>query len=399
MPGSCEKSWSQGQLILPLLEAAQDKASLTTREAYEAVAAAIAVLPEQRARRVRRGAQSVNAFEQDVRWAQQRARLQGLMRRVGPSDWEITGKGRAALRKARPGLVVTVFTTPAGAALWASCEDAAAHLDDGSVQLVFTSPPYPLLRQKAYGNLDERAYLDWLTAIVASWPRKLTGDGSIVLNLGDAWTPGRPHLSLYQERLLLRLEDELSLKLCQRFSWQNPSKMPAPAEWVTIRRVRVKPSIENLFWLSPHDHPYADNRAVLTPYSDSMTAMLKRGGMAAAARPAGFSMKDGAFAVDHGGAIPGNLIVAPNTASNDAYARGCRAAGLPVHPARFPAALPDFFTKFLTRPGDLVFDPFGGSMTTGASAERLGRRWIGSELHLDYLEGAALRFETLRQLR
>ena len=385
-------SYTQKQLLLPLLEATDRGPSIKISEIYAKVAERIALDPEERKRRAARGSVTTNVFEHNVRWAQQRARLDELIRRAGPSEWSITGKGKAALRRARPGVVITIFTTPNGSALWASCEDAAGHIDDGSAQLIFTSPPYPLLRQKAYGNLDEKAYLDWLTTIVATWPRKLTGDGSIVLNLGDAWMPGSPHLSLYQECLMTRLDDELSLKLCQRFHWQNPSKMPVPAEWVTVRRVRVKPSVETLWWLSPHKHPFADNRAILTPYSDRMKARLSEGGEQAARRPAGYQMAAGAFGADNGGAIPGNLITAPNTVSNDAYIRACKATNLPVHPARFPPALPEHFIKFLTRPGDVVFDPFLGSGTTGRVAENLGRRWIGSEIHLDYLESARLRF-------
>ena len=43
-----------------------------------------------------------------------------------------------------------------------------------------------------------------------------------------------------------------------------------------------------------------------------------------------------------------------------------------IHPARMPADLVEFFVKFVTDENDLVFDPFGGSNTTGAVAENLG---------------------------
>jgi DNA modification methylase len=123
-----------------------------------------------------------------------------------------------------------------------------------------------------------------------------------------------------------------------------------------------------------------------------MKAVLKRGGQEAASRPAGFEMADGAFGNDNGGAIPGNLIVAANTESNSDYICSVKAAGLPVHPTRFPAALPETFIKFLTRPTDLVFEPFGGSLTTAAVAEALDRRWVASECMLGYVLGGQLRF-------
>jgi site-specific DNA-methyltransferase (cytosine-N4-specific) len=106
---------------------------------------------------------------------------------------------------------------------------------------MFSSTPYLLVRSKEYRNEDERSYVEWLLCAAQEWPRKLTKTWSVVLNLGDAWRRGEPTLSLYQERLLIKLEDELGLKLCQRFAWQNTAKLPAPAVWVTVRRVRVKP--------------------------------------------------------------------------------------------------------------------------------------------------------------
>jgi site-specific DNA-methyltransferase (cytosine-N4-specific) len=118
-----------------------------------------------------------------------------------------------------------------------------------------------------------------------------------------------------------------------------------------------------------------------------MKAVLKKGGQEAANRPSGYTMATGAFSNDNGGAIPGNLIVAANTESNSDYIRSVKAAGLPVHPARFPAALPEMFIKFLTHPKDLVFEPFGGSLTTAAVAEALDRRWVASEWMLEYLLG------------
>lgn len=386
-------TYRQNQLVLPLIESIEEAGGQARiGSVYDAVAEKIGLPADERSARIEIGGQTYNSFERSVRWAQQRAKRTGLLRPADDRDWILTEKGKASLRYAKPGLIMTVFVTEYGEALFGSCEEAVGLLDDGSVNLIFTSPPYPLLRKKEYGNEDESKYVDWFLRLADQWPRKLASDGSVVLNLGDAWRKGEPTLSLYQERLLIRLEDRLGLKLCQRFAWNNPSKMPAPAEWVTIRRVRVKPSLENVFWLSPNAAPYADNRQVLTPYSKSMQDVLKRGGQEAASRPAGYVMEEGAFGVDNGGAIPGNLIQAANTESNSNYIRACKAQGLPVHPARFPSALPEFFIKMLTRRDDHVFDPFGGSLTTAAVAERLKRRWTSSDCVLEYLMGGQNRF-------
>lgn len=383
---------AQSQLLLPLLDVLHTApgGKHAASDACQEVAIKVGVDRAAPEAIVTYGDRKFNGFDRDVRWARQRAVFQGLLATPERGQWQITGKGRKALRQARPGVVVTLFENESGAALWASCEDACKLIEDGSVQAIITSPPYPLLREKDYGNLDERDHVEWLTSLAAQWRPLLTGDGSLVLNLGDTWQKGAPVQSLYAERLLLRLVDELGYKLCQRFEWYNPAKMPAPAEWVTVRRVRVKPALERCYWLSLNDHPYADNRNVLQPYSKSMQRVLDKGGQGAAQRPSGFAMADGAFAANNGGAIPPNLITAANTDSGSSYMQTCRAAGLPIHPARFPGALPRFFINMLTRPGDLVFEPFSGSGKTAFEAQQLGRRFVSSELVLDYAEGQRL---------
>lgn len=390
------KGLSQQQLLLPVLKSiAEAGGRARSRAICDTVAERVGISADERTRKVLAGkAGSINAFDRQVRWAQQKAKLLGLAEPLGDGQWRLTGKGRSALREARPGLVFAVFATEHGVALFARAEDAVRFIDDGSVSLIMTSPPYPLIRAKAYGNEDERRWVDWFMRVSQGWSSKLTPEGSIVLNLMDTWQKGRPHLSLYQERLLLALADA-GISLCQRFAWRNPAKLPAPAEWVTVRKVRAKPGLEQLLWLSPHDHPRADTTGVLRPYSDAMIARIRKGGEQAAKRPSGFAFAAGSFSRDNGGAIPDTLITASNTESNGEYIRACKDHGLPVHPARFPRAIPEFFIKLLTRVGDLVWDPFGGSGTVARTAEDLGRRWLTSEMILDYVLGQRLRFTSV----
>lgn len=389
---------SQKQLVLPLCEAlASTKQAKPTAWLCDAVAERIGLDSADRGQSVAIGGRQFNAFARNVRWAQQQAKAQRLVDHVGKDAWAANAKTALALTQATPGKVVTIFVTSLGRALWASCEDAVGLLEDGEVQLMLSSPPYPILRQKAYGgHSDEHQYIDWLLRILETWPRKLASNGSVVLNLGDAWNKGEPTVSLYQERLLVRLEDEFGWKLCQRFAWHNPAKLPAPAEWVNVRRVRVKPSLESVLWLAPNDMPEADNRKVLTAYSEAMRKKLDGGGETVSAhRPSGHEMSARAFATDNGGSIPTNLLIASNTASNDGYTKACKEAGLPVHPARFPAELPRFFIKMLTEPDQLVVDFFGGSGNTARQAEDLGRRWMICDRVREYLQGGAFRFTGL----
>lgn len=260
-----------------------------------------------------------------------------------------------------------------------------------SVDLVLTSPPFGLVRKKSYGNEDADAYCDWFRPFAEGFKRILKPNASLVIDIGGAWKPGTPTRSLYHFELLIMLCREFGFHLCQEHYWWNPSKLPSPAEWVNVRRTRVKDAVNSIWWLSPTPWPKASNRRVLAPYSDAMRSLLKTG-YRAKLRPSGHDISEN-FSRDNGGSVPPNVLAIANTESNGRYQSYCREKGLPVHPARFPALLPEYFIRFLTDVEDLVFDPFAGSCVTGAVAEALGRRWVCTELSEDYLSGARARFD------
>ena len=282
------------------------------------------------------------------------------------------------------------YTTVWGRAFHAHALDVLRELPGDSVALVLTSPPFALRRRKAYGNVDAADYADWFAPFAEEIYRVLRPDGSFVFELGGAWNRGSGTRSLYQYDLIVRLAREFGFHLAQEFYWYNPSKLPTPAEWVTIRRTRVKDAVNMLWWLSKTESPEADNRRVLKPYSRSMKRLL-RDGYDVAMRPSQHEISKH-FRRHNGGAIPPNLLEVPNTRSSDEYFKRCRAAGLPIHPARFPTPVPEFFVRFLTVPGQLVVDPFAGSNVTGHVAEKLGRRWLATEINADYVAGSRLRF-------
>ena len=268
-------------------------------------------------------------------------------------------------------------------------------LADNSVNLVMTSPPFALLRQKSYGNKEQSEYVDWLCSFGSKVYQKLRDDGSFVLDLGSAYNRGNPTYSLYQFRVLLQMCDCIGFHLAQPFYWHNPSALPAPIEWVNKRKMRAKNSVNTVWWLSKTEWPKSDVRNVLAPYSSRMEHLIshidefvpEEGTL----RPSGHSMGKSSWK-DNGGAIPPNMLQIPNSGSNDQYLRYCKAAGVKGHPARFPVALPEFFIKFLTEPDDLVVDIFGGSNTTGQAAEALCRRWKSFELNQEYVAASSFRF-------
>lgn len=288
-------------------------------------------------------------------------------------------------------LVRSFYRTKRGEIMWG---DSRAWLHNvakpASVDLIMTSPPFGLVRKKSYGNEDADQYCDWFRPFAEGFKRVLTDKGSLVIDIGGAWIPGQPTRSLYHFKLLIMLVEEFGFHLCQEHYWWNPSKLPSPAEWVNIRRVRVKDAVNCIWWLSKSPFPKASNRRVLQPYSKSMEHLLENG-YVAKLRPSGHDISS-KFSKNNGGSVPPNLLAVANTESNGRYQDFCREKNLPIHPARFPAALPEYFVRMLTDDGDLVVDPFAGSCVTGAVAEALDRRWVCCELSEEYLQGSLARF-------
>lgn len=296
------------------------------------------------------------------------------------------------------------YSTPRGSAFLGDSREMLAALPTGSVNLAFTSPPYALHFKKEYGNVQKDEYVEWFLSFAREVFRVLADDGSFVLNIGGSYNKGLPTRSTYHLKTLIALIDEIGFHLAQETFWYNPAKMPMPAEWVTVRRIRVKDAVEYVWWLSKTPWPKANNRRVLKAYSADMLRLNRRG-VRATVRPSGHNITSDFDKLDAGGSIPGNVIEealpdAPddllkfgNNAANDQYTRRCKEAGIKIHPARFPASLPDFFIKLLTDENDLVVDPFGGSNTTGMVAEGLRRRWLVADNVEEYLDASKFRFD------
>lgn len=278
----------------------------------------------------------------------------------------------------------------------------------GKVNLLFTSPPFPLVHKKRYGNESGDKYLSWLESLAPRFSELLAPDGSIVIELGNAWEKGLPLMSTLPLEALLAFKKAARLNLCQHVICHNPARLPSPAVWVNVRRIRLKDSYTHVWWMSPVENPKANNRRVLTPYSENMKSLLRSGKYNAGRRPSGHVISKTGFLVDHGGSIssnviemnseklPGSLLKFSGAAWDSHYRSYCKARSLPAHPARMQVDLALFFLQFLTDEDDLILDPFSGSNTTGCAAEALGRRWISIEANRDYAEGSKGRFAQFR---
>lgn len=271
-------------------------------------------------------------------------------------------------------------------------DSSVAKRYEGKIQLIFTSPPFPLNRKKKYGNLQGQKYIGWLKKFAPLLTKLLTPTGSIVLEMGNAWVSGKPVMSTLAVEALLAFLKSGNLNLAQQFICHNPARLPSPAQWVNVERIRLKDSYTHLWWMAPSERPYADNRNVLTPYSQSMLDLLKKRKYNAGRRPSEFKIGATSFFTNNNGAIPSNVLKFSNTGSSDDYQKYCRQHELQPHPARMNIGLAEFFIKFLTKPGQYVLDPFAGSNTTGSAADNLKRRWIAIEASDDYVKSSRGRF-------
>lgn len=286
------------------------------------------------------------------------------------------------------------YKTDLGEAYYGDSLKLIDTLEDNSIDLVMTSPPFGLLREKDYGNVSQEQYVDWLCQFGEKIFPKLKDSGSFVMDLGGAFTKGEPSYNLYQFRVLIKFCDDIGYKLAQPFYWFNTSALPAPIEWVNKKKIRAKSAVNTVWWFIKNADCKADVTKVLTPYSDRMKQLLKTPDnffKEGAERPSGHT-HTASWVKDNGGAIPSNLLQISNSESNSQYLRACKAAGLKAHSARYPAKLVEFFINFLTDEGDTVLDIFGGSNTTGAVCEQLGRKWKCFEIKKEYVAQSSFRF-------
>lgn len=341
-------------------------------------------------------------WQHKIRSIQQNLKARGLIENASTKGkWKVTTKGKSQLTQAPKGQPKMYFTTAMGVSFWGYGDDVAK-LYRNEIDLIITSPPYLLGKDREYGNIgkSEKAYVDNLVSAIEGWLPCLTSTASIVLNIGETLIKGAGYQSLAKERLLIALEDRLGLHLVQRFQWYSPSK-PVNNYWTTHAKKHCITATEDFLWLSLNPkQAKANNQNVLVDYSEKwkkhIESAQRKSPIQSNTRPSGNSNNPDSFSKDNGGSIAHNLLMAtPEPAQSD-YIRFCKENNLPVHPARFHYSLPEFFVKFLTDAGDVVADWFHGSGNTGYAAEKNDRYWIGSEIMEEYIKGSIGRMQVFK---
>lgn len=377
----------QSMIEAPLLETlAELGGSARPKDVYDAVAERLnvdqALLDDTR---VCMDGQSYNVFQQQIRWTRQSAVAKGLI--AGErGTWALTDKAYAKLGRITKGNAVLVYSVDDGMAFWAHAEDAPSFIDRGSVNLVLTSPPYPVV-DRQYGRFSVPEWLEWMHRLMGIWKNLIAEDGTIAVNCMDVHVSGTPMLSPYVERFVLAAVDGHGLNLAGRFQWHSPTKLPT-LQWSVKERAYPRNSLEHILLFSKSTRPSWDIDRMEKPEYSARTVIKTGKGR----RPSGLDINEAAFRREDG-RIPNNLIVAGGASGSDRYSKRCREEGVDAHPARYPALLPRQLILMTTRPGDICYDPMAGSNTTGQVASELGRRFVSSEPMLSYARSSSYRFD------
>jgi site-specific DNA-methyltransferase (cytosine-N4-specific) len=389
---------TRGKMLLPLLETLRDAGgSAKPRDIYDEVAHRLGLDPAERTKVITYGDKQGNLFERDIRWLRQSAKQKGLIAGEDRGKWALTDEGSGKLLNAKPGILITIFETGLGTALWGHAETTIGTIADNSLDLIFSSPPFPnaYKEYKDGHTLDEQSWVDFMFDLITSLEPKMTATGSQIWDIAETFRPGIPAKAEYLSRLRVRLADESRFKVLDTLIWDNTSKLPN-FEFVASRRIRLKQSADTLLWISPEpDRAKADNRNVLRPYGKTMLEHLDGSNPypdTESRHASGHHFSRNKFAHDNGGSIPGQVLQFGASGGNRLYYKGVKIEQTITHPAIMPIKVAEFCIKLTTDPMDMVYDPLGGTLTTAAAAERLGRRWITNECSLAYLAAARHRF-------
>jgi DNA modification methylase len=384
-------------MLLPLLEAMRD-AGGTARptDIYHEVAERIGLSTEERDAQITSGKKTQSHFQRTLRWLRQSEVKKGTIASGGRGKWVLTDEGAAKLLNAQPGVLITIFETTLGKAIWGRAEHVIGQIQPETIDLIFSSPPYPNANKEYESGMDLTAesWVDWMFDLITALGPKTTKTGSMMLNIAETYLAGTPIKSEHISRLRIRLADETKFRVLDTLYWNNTSRLPSPFTFVAQQRIRLKPSVEPILWISENPQAEADNRRILNQYGQSMKDNLSglRPYQQVTRHPSGHRFSSRGFAKDNGGSIAAHIIECGAAGGNRAYYEGARSENLPIHPAIMPQRVAEFGIGLATKINGMVADPLAGSLTTAAAAEAMGRRWLCSDVSLAYLAGGRHRF-------
>jgi site-specific DNA-methyltransferase (cytosine-N4-specific) len=373
---------------------------LSQAELYSSVAETLKIDPENHYEKV--GKQSkVNLFYRKVRWVQQSLKSKKLLRKVDRGVWEVSGKDKEQLHIIKDAKSVIAMSTNLGIMICSKSEDVfKSGMIEDEIHLVLSSPPYILQKPRDYGGLTQaKEWVDFIMSVIEPIMPRLAKGASIALNVGqDSFHKGMPARQTHIERLIIAMEDS-RLWLVDRLIWGS-NKAPTPYAWTSLNRFMLKSSYE--FVLHFTNDPLSlltNNQRVLEPHTETHKKFILSGGTKrAASNSNGSHIKNvGDYSggdIEKGKIASNYMYFGNKCVRNEMVNRYAKENNFPVHGAKMPYRLASFLVRYMSRPGDMVADIFGGTGTVASACEENDRRWISIEMVMEYIKSSFIRFTT-----
>jgi len=258
------------------------------------------------------------------------------------------------------------------------CLETLKKIPDNTFDLIITSPPYADQRSKTYGGINPDKYVEWFMPRADQFLRTLKSSGSFILNIKERVVEGERHTYVIELILEMRKHGWL---WTEEYMWHKRNSHPG--KWPN----RFRDNWERLlhFTKSKKFNMYQDE--VMVPVGDWAQVRLAK--LSETDKKRDESKVGSGFGKNISNWVGRELVYPSNVLhmATESYNR--------QHSAAFPSALPEWFIKLFTKPGDLVLDPFLGSGTTAAVAKSLGRNYLGIELNSEYFAVAQDRLRTI----
>lgn len=252
-----------------------------------------------------------------------------------------------------------------------SCIDTMKKMEDNSIDLIITSPPYADRRKTTYGGIHPDNYVEWWLKISKELQRVLKPTGSFILNIKENVVDGERHTYVLELIIAMRKQGWL---WTEEYMWHKKNSFPG--YWPN----RLRDGWERLLHFTKEKKFNMYQDQVRVPIGDWAKTRLENPTEYDKERQE--SSVGSGFGVKRANWVNKDLVL-PNNVLHLAAEAGNKS-----HSAAYPEKLPEFFIKLFTNPNDLVYDPFMGSGTTAKVSLHLNRNFVGSEISEEYYEVA-----------
>jgi len=248
------------------------------------------------------------------------------------------------------------------------------HVDEESVTLAVTSPPYADARKGQYNGPPPDEFVDWFLPISSEVYRVLKPNGTFVINIKEKVVGGERHTYVLDLILQMRQQGWLWTE-----EWVWHKKNCFPGKWPN----RFRDAWERCLQFNKQKKFKMNQDSVMVPIGDWAKTRLKNLSETDKVRDPSASGSNFGKKVanwkDRKEVYPTNVLHFATECSNK------------QHPAAYPNNIPEFFIKLFSDEGDVVLDPFQGCGTTGVVATKLNRSYVGVDLDEKYAEIARQR--------